>query len=119
LSQCIYCAVTPEEAWIATKDAIAVPHPEPLATCHMVVAPRRHVSSFYALDVAEQQALWALVSEIRNRLARSIRLEGFDLGFADFPEGEESHALIHVVPRVSGEDVVLPPGIEWVDPGGQ
>jgi diadenosine tetraphosphate (Ap4A) HIT family hydrolase len=85
----------------------------------MVVAPRRHVSSFYALDVGEQRALWGLVSEIRARLSRSMRIDGFDLGFADFPEGGDGHALVHVVPRVPGETVVLPAGIEWVDPGGQ
>jgi len=117
LSQCTYCAITPEEAWIATDEAIALPYPEPLATCHMVVAPRRHVSSLYALDVGEQRALWALVTEIRARLTRSMRVEGFYLGFADFPEGDAAHALVHVVPRVSGEVVVLPDGIEWVDPG--
>jgi diadenosine tetraphosphate (Ap4A) HIT family hydrolase len=119
LSQCPYCAITPEEAWIATQDAVAIPHPQPLATCHMVVVPRRHVSSLYALDAGEQRQLWALVSEIRARLARSMRIDGFRLGFVDFPDGEESHAFIHVVPRVPGESVVLPAGIEWVDPGGQ
>lgn len=84
----------------------------------MVVAPRRHVSSLYALDVGEQQELWALVTEIRNRLARSMRIESFHLGFVDFPGGE-SHAFVHVVPRVPGESVELPAGIEWVDPGKQ
>jgi ATP adenylyltransferase len=119
LSDCPYCALTPEEAWIATEDAIAFPHPHPLATCHMVVAPRRHVPTLYALDVAEQQELWSLVTEIRTRLARSMRLDGFHLGFVDSPDGEESHAFVHVVPRVSGESVVLPAGIEWVDPDTQ
>ncbi len=85
----------------------------------MVVAPRRHVSSLYALDVAEQQEIWALVTEIRSRLARSMRVDGFHLGFVDFPEDDENHAFVHVVPRVAGESVDLPAGIEWVDPGGQ
>jgi diadenosine tetraphosphate (Ap4A) HIT family hydrolase len=119
LSQCTYCAVTPEEAWIATEGAIALPHPTPLVTCHMVVAPRRHVASFYGLDVAEQREIWALVTEIRMRLARSMRVDGFYLGFADFAADTDSHAFVHVVPRVPGELVVLPPGIEWVDPGAQ
>src|SRR5579884_4064567 len=117
LPDCTYCAVTPEEAWIATEEAVAVPHPHPLSMCHMIVAPRRHVCSLYALDVGEQQELWNLVTEIRNRLARSMRIEGFHLGFVDFPDQEGSHAYIHVVPRVNGESFVLPSGIEWVDPG--
>jgi diadenosine tetraphosphate (Ap4A) HIT family hydrolase len=117
LPDCRYCTIQPEEAWIATEEAIALPHPEPLVTCHMVVAPRRHVEAFYDLDVQEQRDLWALVTEIRDRVARSMRTEGFDIGFADNPEG--GHTLIHVVPRLPGERVLLPSGIEWVDAGGQ
>ena len=119
MSLCTYCAVTPEEAWIATDDAVAIPSPQPLTTCHMVVAPRRHVTSLYALDVGEQRDLWGLVQEIRYRLARSMRLDGFHLGFVDFPEGDPSHTFVHVVPRLPGESIDLPSGIEWVDPGSQ
>jgi diadenosine tetraphosphate (Ap4A) HIT family hydrolase len=119
LTQCAYCAISPEEAWIATGDAVAIPHPQPLATCHMLVAPRRHVASLYALDVVEQRELWAIVTEIRTRLARSMRIDGFYLGFAELPDGEASHAFVHVIPRLPGETLVLPAGIEWVDPGGQ
>ena len=111
--------VAPEEAWIATGGAFAIPHPEPLATCHMVVAPRRHVTSLYALDAVEQHEIWALVNEIRTRLARSMRIDGFHLGFVDFPEDSGSHAFVHVVPHIAGEPVDLPAGVEWVDPGGQ
>jgi len=118
LTECIYCAIPSEEAWIATDQAVAIPHPEPIATCHMVVAPRRHVSSLYALDAAEQLALWAIVDEVRARLSRSMRIEGFDLGFADSPDGD-SHVSVHIVPRLPGERVALPHGMQWVDPGGQ
>jgi diadenosine tetraphosphate (Ap4A) HIT family hydrolase len=74
------------------------------------------VSAFYDLDVQEQQALWELVTEIRARVARSMRVDGFQIGFVDFPDSD-AHAYVHVVPRIPGEDVVLPAGIEWVDPG--
>jgi diadenosine tetraphosphate (Ap4A) HIT family hydrolase len=114
---CAHCTIHPEEAWIATERAVAVPHPEPLATCHMVVAPRRHVEAFYDLDVQEQREVWAVVTEIRDRVARSMRTEGFDIGFADSQDG--GHALIHVVPRLPGQRVVLPADIEWVDAAGQ
>lgn len=117
LPSCVYCSIQPEEAWISTEEAIALPHPEPLVTCHMLVAPRRHVGTFYDLDVQEQRAVWALVTEVRGRVACSMRTVGFDIGFADNTQG--AHVLIHVVPRLPGERVVLPAGIEWVDAGGQ
>jgi len=61
LSTCVFCSATAEEAWVITDDAVAVPHSDPLANCHMVVAPRRHVLTFYDLDVQEQkehQKVW-------------------------------------------------------------
>ena len=119
MSECTYCAIAPEEAWIATEQAVAVPHPEPLATWHIVVAPRRHVSTVFDLDAGEQRGLWEIVTEIRIRICRSMRIQGFHLGFADSPEGH-SHACVHIVPRIAGEErVVLPAGMQWVDAGVQ
>src|ERR1017187_7617424 len=54
LPTCPYCSVSPEDAWVFTDFVTAKPHPSPLASCHLVVAPRRHVAAFYYLDVQEQ-----------------------------------------------------------------
>ena len=118
---CLYCSITLEDAWIVTDDAVAVPHPNPLTSCHIVVAPRRHVAAFYDLDVQEQRAVWDMVGEIRRRIAISMKVEGFDIGFEDgvLEDENPAHALVHVVPRTRGERVRLPAGVEWVDAGLQ
>src|SRR5258708_894932 len=67
LSACSYCAISHEDAWIVTEFVIAVLHPEPLAPCHAVIAPRRHVAAFYDLDVEEQRMIWESIGEIRQR----------------------------------------------------
>ena len=115
LSTCVFCSVTPEEAWVITEDAVAVPHSDPLANCHIVVAPRRHVLTFYDLDVQEQQVVWALVGEIQKRIVSALKVEGFHIGFADGTDAHPIHAHIHVVPRSPGDSVRLPSGIDWVD----
>jgi diadenosine tetraphosphate (Ap4A) HIT family hydrolase len=115
LSTCVYCSASPEEAWIITEDAVAVPHPDPLANCHMVVAPRRHVLAFYDLDVQEQQLVWGMVGEIQKRFASALKVDGFHVGFADGTDASPIHAHIHVVPRASGDSLRLPSGIEWVE----
>lgn len=119
VSDCRYCSITPEDAWILTEDAVALPHPSPLTACHIVLAPRRHVAQFYDLDVQEQQMLWHMVGEIRKRIASTLEVEGFDIGFEDGSLYDENpaHACIHVVPRRPGARVNLPAGIEWVDAG--
>ncbi|MCX6627071.1 MAG: HIT domain-containing protein [Candidatus Solibacter sp.] len=121
MSSCPYCSVAPEDAWVSTEFVVAVPHPNPLASCHLVVAPRRHVAAFYDLDVQEQRMIWDALSELRQRIATSINVTGFDAGFVDAPVGDEAdfHAYMHLIPRIHGGSVSLPRDAEWVDLGPQ
>lgn len=97
---------------MVTEEAVAVPPAAALSSSHVVVAPRRHVATFYDLDVQEQRAVWMLVSEIRQRIQAALKVDGFHVGFADNTE----HTHIHVVPHGPDEVVNLPRGIDWVDP---
>jgi diadenosine tetraphosphate (Ap4A) HIT family hydrolase len=106
---------------LSTEFVVALPHPAPLATCHLVIAPRRHVAAFYDLDVQEQRMIWQALAELRQRIGESIAVEGFDAGFVDAPNGAdmEFHAYLHLVPRTPGQKVTLPANVEWVDLGSQ
>ena len=117
LPTCAYCSLSPDDAWLITEHVAVVPHPNPLTPCHVVIAPRRHVAAFYDLDVQEQRMIWDVVGEIQKRIASALKVEGFDVGFADAPAGDAgtTHAHVHVVPRTPGASVALPCGIEWVD----
>jgi diadenosine tetraphosphate (Ap4A) HIT family hydrolase len=97
-----------------SEHAVALPHPHPITSCHVAVAPRRHVSTFYELDVEEQHFLWDMVGEIRKRITSALKVEGFDIGFEDAPPGGAGHALIHVLARSQGDFVRLPEGVQWV-----
>lgn len=114
MTKCSYCDVPPEEAWISTDLALAVPHPHPVTACHMVVAPRRHVSTFYDLDVQEQRVLWELVTEIRKRISAALIVNRFEVGFVDGAPMSESHAYVQVIPRTDGDQIELPGDAEWV-----
>jgi diadenosine tetraphosphate (Ap4A) HIT family hydrolase len=81
----------------------------------MVVAPRRHVLTFYDLDVQEQRMVWNLVAEIQNRIAGALKIQGFHVGFADGSDDDPIHAHIHVIPQSDGESLELPRGVDWVN----
>ena len=81
----------------------------------MVVAPRRHVLNFYDLDVQEQRMVWNLVADIQQRIASALKVDGFDVGFADGSAQDQIHAHIHVVPRSPGESLALPQNVAWVN----
>jgi diadenosine tetraphosphate (Ap4A) HIT family hydrolase len=116
LSDCPYCSASVEDAWIINEHAVAVPPLSPVASCHVVVAPRRHVASFYDLDVQEQRVLWDMLHDLRKRIAESLTVLGFDAGFVDVAPGKEpAHTHVHLVPRVAGENAELPTEAEWVD----
>ena len=104
-----------------TEFVVAVPHPSPLASCHLVVAPRRHVAAFYDLDVQEQRMIWDAVAQLCQRIATSIPVESFDAGFVDSPVGDQPdfHAYVHLIPRIPGQRSDLPRDAEWVDLGPQ
>lgn len=65
--------------------------------------------------------MWDALAELRQRIATSIDVEGFDAGFVDAPAGQELdfHAYVHLVPRIPGQRVALPRECEWVDLGLQ
>jgi len=121
LPSCPYCSVAPKDAWVFTEFVVAVPHPSPLAYCHLIVAPRRHVAAFYDLDVQEQRMIWDAIAQLCRRIATSIAVEGFDAGFVDWPAGGQLafHAYVHLVPRIPGQRVALPRDAEWADLGPQ
>jgi diadenosine tetraphosphate (Ap4A) HIT family hydrolase len=121
LSTCPYCSVAPEDAWVCTEFVVALPHPSPLAPCHLIVASRRHVAAFYDLDVQEQHMLWEAISQLCRRIAASVATDGFDAGFVDAPASIalDFHSYLHLVPRIPGQNVELPRDAEWVDLGPQ
>lgn len=83
-----------------------------------MIAPRRHVPTFYDLDVQEQRVIWDMLRDLRLRVSQSLAVDGFDAGFVDAVEGAEpGHTHVHLIPRVAGQRFERPPGAEWVDLG--
>jgi diadenosine tetraphosphate (Ap4A) HIT family hydrolase len=106
--------MSPDRTSLSTGFAMAIPHPEPLTPGHTLVVSRRHVNRFFELDVEEQQIMWQIVGAVQKAIPKTESVEGFSIGFADFPEGGDEHAHIHVLPRRTGDQFKLPDGIDWV-----
>jgi diadenosine tetraphosphate (Ap4A) HIT family hydrolase len=73
---CPICAIPTDRIWIETEHAIAFAAAEPATDGHMIVAPRKHVFTIYQLAVPEQQAVWSLVTEVRERLLTGLKPDG-------------------------------------------
>jgi diadenosine tetraphosphate (Ap4A) HIT family hydrolase len=82
----------------------------PVTEGHSLVIPRRHVRSIFELSANELEALWCMVSQVREMLAAE-GIEGFNIGVNDGVLVGQTidHAHVHVIPRRSG-DVLDPRG---------
>ena len=72
--------------------------------------------SIYELTVTEQNVIWELVSEVRQRLLTDLKPDGFNIGLNDGLAAGQTvmHAHVHVIPRWSGDVSDPRGGIRWV-----
>jgi diadenosine tetraphosphate (Ap4A) HIT family hydrolase len=77
--------------------AIALADADPVVDSHMVVAPRKRVSTIHALTVAEQKAIWDLVAEVRARLLTGLKPDGFAIGFCGGPGTGQTDSDAHLI----------------------
>ncbi|MBZ5618080.1 MAG: HIT family protein [Acidobacteriia bacterium] len=113
---CPFCSITPDRIWIETEHAIAFADSQPVADGHLIVAPRRHVSTIHALTIVEQKAIWDLVAQVREQLLTGLKPESLAIGFSDglAPVQTDLHAHVHVVPRRAGDPPEPRDGIQWL-----
>lgn len=118
MNQCPFCAHGRGRESIQTEHAVAFLDGFPIADGHTLVIPRRHVASLYELVAVEQNAVWELVSQVREQLIARLAPDGFNIGLNDgFAAGQTvMHAHVHIIPRWKGDAPDPRGGIRWVLP---
>ncbi len=98
--------------------AAAIPDGFPVATGHTLVVPRRHEADVFRLSAEEQRALLELVGVVRERLARELAPDGFNIGINVGAAAGQTvgHAHVHVIPRKKGDVEDPRGGVRWVVP---
>jgi diadenosine tetraphosphate (Ap4A) HIT family hydrolase len=92
--------------------AYAIRDGNPVTPLHTLIIPRRHVESFFDLRGAEQNALLALLDEMKSDIQhKDVKVEGFNVGVNDGEVAGQSvpHVHVHLIPRRRG-DVENPRG---------
>ena len=93
----------------------------PVTRGHMLLIPRRHVTSYFDCTEAEKAALWALAEEAVRWLATAHSPDGYNVGFNVGAAAGQTvdHAHIHLIPRYRGEGPVYRGGVRGVIPDKQ
>ena len=82
-----------------------------LSRGHVLVVPKRHVSSFFDMTTEEQAAVLALLREIQKTIQQQHSPDGYNIGVNLGKAGGQSrmHVHVHLIPRYAG-DVPDPSG---------
>jgi diadenosine tetraphosphate (Ap4A) HIT family hydrolase len=117
-NQCPFCDVALSSIQIENEVGIAILDAFPVSEGHLLVVPKKHVTSLYDLAPNEQAALWQLVSEVRGHLSQTLHPDGFNVGINDGKAAGQTvmHSHIHVIPRYSGDATDPRGGVRHVIP---
>jgi diadenosine tetraphosphate (Ap4A) HIT family hydrolase len=114
-SDCAFCNPSSKTALVSeSAQAVALAAPDPVTEGHTLVAPKRHVASYFDLAEREQRSCWLLINRAQSLLRNRIDPDGFTVGFDVGPAAGQSadHAHLHLLPR---QDASTPgPGIQTV-----
>ncbi|MEH2312948.1 MAG: bifunctional class I SAM-dependent methyltransferase/HIT family protein [Nostoc sp.] len=93
----------------------------PISKGHVLVIPKRHVSSYFDLLFKEQSACWFMVNKVQKILKAEFEPDGFNVGMnINRAAGQNiMHTSIHIIPRYKGDTISTKSGIRNVIPKKQ
>jgi diadenosine tetraphosphate (Ap4A) HIT family hydrolase len=116
---CPFCnAREPADTPLSSHNSFAIRDKFPVTNGHMLVIPRRHVTSIFGLHPDEQSDIWTLVARVRAHIAQELGTDGFNIGINDGQAAGQTvpHAHVHVIPRYAGDVPDPRGGIRWIIP---
>ncbi len=116
---CPFCDSSGSERLIESRLSFAVFDSCPVNPGHVLIIPRRHVSSFFDLDGSEVEDLMGLLLLLKDLLTERRRPDGFNVGInvGDAAGQTIGHVHIHLIPRYFGDVDDPTGGVRGVIPG--
>lgn len=118
-TQCPFCHLEKHRILLENDFAAAFLDRFPIAVGHMLIVPKQHVASLFDLPDVELEAVWKLVSQVRDKIVVELKPDGFNLGVNDGLAAGQTmmHAHVHIIPRRNGDTDDPKGGIRWIMPG--
>ena len=104
-ASCPFCEIAPQSIVDDSPHTLALRDGYPVAPGHVLVVPRRHVTSIFDLQLEEWEDLWALVRRVRSGLEELREADGVNVGVNDGAAAGQTvdHAHVHLIPRNAGD----------------
>jgi len=101
---CIFCSISQEKV-IENELAYAIWDSFPVNPGHMLIIPRRHISSYFETTPEEREALDSVLFSAREIVDRKYQPDGYNIGINHGEAAGQSimHLHIHLIPRYYGD----------------
>ena len=104
-AKCAFCKLE-KNAKNYNMFAFAIEDKYPVTKHHMLIIPRRHVTSFFELGNAEHNGIMELLRKVKEDLMKKDNtITAFNIGINDGKESGQTinHCHIHLIPRRKGD----------------
>ena len=111
-SQCLFCRVNAKQLVSEDEFCYAAKDSFPVTEFHTLIIPKRHVASYFDLNLSEVSALHEMLVEMKRTIeAKDDSVTGFNIGVNAGKDAGQSifHVHVHLIPRRKG-DVENPRG---------
>lgn len=111
VGSCVYCEHLESEDLLAENEhAAAFADPYPVTPGHALLVSKKHEKDFFSLSEEEQDAVWALLREVKEQLEKEHEPDGYavDLRVGSAAGQTVMHAHVHIIPRSSGAQPAMP-----------
>jgi ATP adenylyltransferase len=117
---CVFCTMGGDCMIAENRLAYAVRDTSPVTSLHTLVLPKRHVASYFELNLHEKGAINELLETSRlDIIGRDPTVTGFNIGINIGEVAGQTifHCHVHLIPRRIGDVANARGGIRAVIPG--
>lgn len=115
---CPFCSFNDSQILLENENAFAIYDRFPISPGHSLIIPKRHITSFFEANSAEQISFLDLISKVRQILKNERNPDGFNIGINDGEAAGQTimHLHIHLIPRYLGDVGDPRGGVRWIKP---
>lgn len=104
MSMCIFCNLK-TEILLENELSQAFFDKYPVNKGHVLIIPKRHLTSLFEASSDEMNSLWKLIEEVKEELNKRFHPDGYNIGVNIGAAAGQTifHAHIHMIPRYQGD----------------
>jgi diadenosine tetraphosphate (Ap4A) HIT family hydrolase len=118
LAECAFCNLPKERILFEGEWTLLFRDSFPVSSGHTLIVPKRHVQSFFELEVPEVTEMMLFLRKAKTSLVDEFHPDGFNIGINDGAAAGQTvpHLHVHLIPRYLGDCEDPRGGVRWIFP---